>query len=394
MGANCHNKVFNLLCTSKPRKYILRIIIYLIAIVAILLLLSKYDTIPELRHYYQAEHLLSNRGGSPIQANLSVYDNKGFTSTMKPPREYTTGKSKYYNHTYNFSLPIIVVDSTKTPSASAPIYSNHERSIADILGTELYEELSNYCSTNGIDIDNYNNYGELFYFCHLNNAPMVHKLKQKITHQGSSIYILATNDFSLSKLDGVKDYRHYPGGMDSISEINKKCLKPNGYKNMQDGFVLKLKVNDHVSGANQVVPQNTFVGLFRKAILLEDISQAYYNIEVYSKSIKDISAKMEFNSAVDCKMESKWNDPLEIGMSSIHLSNRYKIVPPAVSVFVKARIHVAFNDMKNIQDMRLIVLSAIISILFAGLAQNLIKLLRLIPFCKIFKKSRYHLCKK
>ena len=330
----------------------------------------KWVTIPVYKHYYYAEHLLSNNGDIPVQSSLAVYDNKGFSIYDNLPEDYGTSVEKFYSQFYGFSSPPGLNDSLRTQYLSKPIYQN--KSLADILGSELYQKLCDYCTENNIDIDAYNRSGQLFYFCHLHNAKFFHKQKTGITKVGNSIYIQGTNDSFLSSLKGCEDYRTFPFKTDPCTKISRKNLKSNGYKTIQEGFVLKLDMNDWVTGGNNLKPLN----LLPKTLLFEDISQAYFDITLQSKSIPNMNMKMEFNGAIDCKIhnDGSTNERWNTNMSSFALTKHPQIAPN----YEKGLIRVSFNDMENIQAWRLVVLGAVVSIFLSYLVLCLSKLFRLL----------------
>lgn len=142
---------------KSPKGYIIRVLVCLIALGGFVLLYFTWVTIPVYKHYYQAEHLLSNNADISVQASLLVYDNKGFSLYNALPRDYGTGVRGFYCQLYGFKTPFCKNDSLRTQSVSQPIYK--DKSIADIIGSELYQKLCDYCSENKIDIDDYNRHG-------------------------------------------------------------------------------------------------------------------------------------------------------------------------------------------------------------------------------------------
>lgn len=366
-------------CLTSAKSYIIKIVMCIVLLSLIFFVYYKWVTIPVHKHYYHAEHLLSNNGDIPVQSSLAVYDNKGFSKYNNLPEDYGTCVKKFYSQFYGFSSTSGLNDSLQTQYLSKPIYK--DKSIADILGPELYQKLCDYCTENNIDIDAYNRSGQLFYFCHLHNAKFFHKQKIGIKRAGSSIYIQGTNDSFLSSLKGSEDYRKLPFDIDSCTRISKKLLRSNGYKMIQEGFVLKLDMNDCVTGGNKLTPLNLLI----KTIMFEDITQSYYEITLQSKSIPDMNMKMEFNGAIDCKIldDGSTNERWNTNMSSFALTNRFKVTPN----YSNGLIRVSFNDMENIQAWRLVVLGALASIILSYLLQYLKGILKL--FCK-----RGLICKK
>lgn len=152
---------------------------------------------------------------------------------------------------------------------------------------------------------------------------MFKKQKVGITREGQSIYIHGTNDFSISSLKGSKEYRHYPFVTDSSKNMSRKLLKSYDFGTMEDGFVLKLNMNDMINGGNKLTPSSTLTGLLRKTSMCEDISRAYYDVSLYSKSIRDLNMKMEFNGSIGCQIHQDDYNPTswKINMSSIELAN-------------------------------------------------------------------------
>ena len=383
MGTNCQNKVFNWFRTSKFTKSILQVIGCSFVVIILLWLYSKCVTIPIYRHYYQAEHLLSNNE-STYTSIVSVVDNKGFNS--RPNLNQANDTVDFYSHIYRFSP-------SELPPVSQPIYSNKKETIADILGNELYEEFCNYCSNNNIDITAYNEQGELFYFCHLSNARWFKKQKQGITHKGRSIFIQSTNDFSFIRGNDTAHYRHYPEEKKQSKGIGKRWLNTHNYRNIQTGYVLTLKKDDWFRGGTRLTTPSNFMSMLLRIITPEDISQAYYDVKYYSKSIKNIRMTFDYYSAITCETDPLYNSLWEVGMNKIVLS-KYGIKYDYGDCLTPKRIHVAFNDMKNLQNMRLVILGVLLSVAITELFKNIIILLRLIPFRKKLKKLRYHLCKK
>lgn len=357
-------------CLTSAKSYIIKIVMCIVLLSLIFFVYYKWVTIPVHKHYYHAEHLLSNNGDIPVQSSLAVYDNKGFSKYNNLPEDYGTCVKKFYSQFYGFSSTSGLNDSLQTQYLSKPIYK--DKSIADILGPELYQKLCDYCTENNIDIDAYNRSGQLFYFCHLHNAKFFHKQKTGITKVGNSIYIQGTNDSFLSSLKGCEDYRTFPFKTDPCTEISRKNLKSNGYKTIQEGFVLKLDMNDCVTGGNKLTPLNLLI----KTIMFEDITQSYYEITLQSKSIPDMNMTMEFNGAIDCKMR---HDACNTGewktcMSSVAMTNHFKFAP----TYENGLVCVSFNDMENIQAWRLVVLGALSSMVFSYMALCTGKLLRLL----------------
>lgn len=366
-------------CLTSAKSYLIKIVLCIVVLSFLFLVYYKWVTIPVYKHYYNAEHLLSNNGDLPVQSSLAVYDNKGFSKYNNLPEDYGTGVKEFYSQFYGFSSPFGLNDSLRTQYLSEPIYK--DKSIADILGPELYQKLCDYCTENKIDLDTYNRRGQLFYFCHMHNAKFFHKQKTGITRAGGSIYIQGTNDSFLSSLKGCEDYRKLPFDTGSCTRISKKLLRSNGYKTIQEGFVLKLDMDDWVTGGNNLKPLN----LLPKTLMLEDITQAYYDITLQSKSIPDMNMKMEFNGAIDCKIhnDGSINKSWNTNISSFALTNRLKVTPN----YSNGLIRVSFNDMENIQAWRLVVLGAFASIILSYLLQYLNGILKL--FCK-----RGLICKK
>lgn len=356
-------------CHSAAKSYLFKIGLCIAALLFFFWVYYKWVTIPVYKHYFHAEHLLSNNGDIPVQSSIAIYDNKGFSKYDKLPEDYGTGVKKFYSQFYGFSSPTLN-DSLQTRCFSKPIYQ--DKSIADILGPDLYQKLCDYCTENNIDIAAYNRHGQLFYFCHLHNAKFFHKQKTGITRAGSSIYIQGTNDSFLSSLKGSEDYRKLPFKIDSCTKISKKLLKSHGYKTEQEGLVLKLDMSDWVTGGNNLKPLN----LLPKTLLFEDITQAYYDITLRSKSIPNMNMTMEFNGAIDCKMQ---HDACNTGewktcMSSVAMTNHFKFAP----TYENGLVRVSFNDMENIQAWRLVVLGALSSMVFSYLALCSDKLIRLL----------------
>jgi hypothetical protein len=242
----------------------------------------------------------------------------------------------------------------------------------------------------------------LFYFRHIDNEKYARGKvsKHKITVTGlgndTTITISGVNDRTLQNYqrDSLLHINHAPFFRERIDETK---IKQKGYYNITEGYVLCPNEKDLIS--LNVVPSvdaiNNIAWFFTKVFLqMEDISQSYYEIEFNSPSIPETTLKMEFTGTINCIQDSSYartnwvKNRVETDRSSVTIKTDYSIIDQYLFL-------VKFNDMQNMQTMRLFILAALITLTLTTMIKTIVKLLepRLMPLllpskAKSFKKKK------
>lgn len=159
--------------------------------------------------------------------------------------------------------------------------------------------------------------------------------------------------------------------------INEASLKHSrsGFKNITQSFIIATNDNQSFlkTGVRKVKPAKK-IQILTSIFKLEDITRAHYMIKLRSQSIEKISLSMNFVGKIECfdfdlnkSDETRTNPHSKI----VVRSNQVKLLRYNKPGDADFNILVTFNNMENIQTIRLFILAALITYL-------LTKLLRLI----------------
>lgn len=390
----------NKLSPEEKWKYIIKMCVCLVTFFFLFWVYYKWMTIPIRKHYIQLEHLASADSSANICANVIIDDIKSIAINDKSrlPKSINSKNSNnsLYNTTYLFQYKNSKYLKYKQ---TYPIKRNYTGSLSEIIGQNLYDELNDTCQKHNLDLSRYHT---LFYFRHIDNEKYARGKvsKHKITVTGlgndTTITISGVNDRTLQNYqrDSLLHINHAPFFRERIDETK---IKQKGYYNITEGYVLCPNEKDLIS--LNVVPSvdaiNNIAWFFTKVFLqMEDISQSYYEIEFNSPSIPETTLKMEFTGTINCIQDSSYartnwvKNRVETDRSSVTIKTDYSIIDQYLFL-------VKFNDMQNMQTMRLFILAALITLTLTTMIKTIVKLLepRLMPLllpskAKSFKKKK------
>lgn len=414
----------------------------------------KWMSIPIKRHFIQVEYIASTKESANIRASVELISYKDLDI-----EDTQNHKKELHGIMYNF------VSDNKANIAKPR--NKCEGSLSEILEPNLYKELEDTCRNLNVDMSSCI-FNDMFYLRYFNNEkPLLRKLHNvsivdtTLVSNKYVFHIVTTIDtlHNVAKTDTIayptliknrfteiayaatNDFTTFNRSKDSKQKIipqtlSKKSLSKQGYRNMFEAFCLQnfedLSYHPTIPVKVDFRYSNKLLTLLWKSIQLEDITQSYYTIDLYTHSITDVSLKMDFSGTVDVipdisiiddmyKYSSYYNKSSFYSKDSIFHSDReairydyYKgISENAIysnqkdstrfyfernSLFIrssyntnkpdhntKLKFLVKFNDMENIQTMRLFILAAFITLTLTTMIKSLWKIFLGLGIKKNFK---------
>lgn len=443
----------NEISKSSIKESVILIFLCLILTGVFLFIYIKWMSIPVKKHFIQVEYLASSKESANIRASVEFYAYKGFDiDTALHLNNNSQQIKNLHNIKYGFCFdgkanvakPRITFPSQSFFYFDDEAYDDklrkqqNKESISDIIQPELYMELEDFCQNHDFDISSMDS-PEIFYLRYFDNEKPKLKLRHNITIRNDTVPILntvmhsicftRTNDFTLSTLSRDSSLRIIPHNFNE--RISKKSLSKQGYRNNNESFIL-TDFSGYPYGATinlgatiEVQDGMKFLKSTRlwKLIQMEDISQSYYIIDLYTHSIPDMSLRINFFGTIDCKpdisiIDKRYNyseyyekscifndsifntDKEAIAKDFLHIaypgntnrdSTRYYFDRNSLIIranqSTKLKCLVKYDDMENIQTMRLFILAAFFTLTLTTMIKSIWKIRKVI-FLGITKNSK------
>lgn len=388
----------NKLSPEEKWKYIIKLLVCLVTFFFLFWVYYKWMTIPIRKHYIQLEHLASADSSANICANVIINDIKSIATNDKSrlPESPNNGTNSLYRPTYYFFRENNNYKKTYPPK------HNYTGTLSEIIGQNLYDELDDTCQKHNLDLSRCH---ALFYFRHIDNEKFMrktlpHKIyPKKVTGIEPTITIIGVNDRTLQNYqrDSLLKINYSPFFQERIDETK---IKQKGYYNITEGYGLYPNEKDLISldVTPSVDAKNNIAWFFIKVFLqMEDISQSYYEIRFNSNSIPETTLKLEFTGTINCIQDSSYarkncgKNRVETDRSSVTIkTDRLSRSRDNQYLFL-----IKFNDMQNMQTMRLFILAALITLTLTTMIKAIVKLMEpwLMPLllpskAKSFKKKK------
>ena len=352
------------------RRNIIKCIFYLIALAFLMWVYYKWQSIPIRKHVFQVEYLASTGKSAKIRAVFEIEDSKTLDLNKEFRKSWQIQKQ---DSTYDYYLEECNITNINANEIAFP-KKPFSKNLFKYIKLSLRDEIIDTCINNSIDTSKYDN---LFFYRHLDNEKnrRTCKIKHKITRPGcyNELFVIEKNEFVLLDFPMEKSLGINTPGYEN-KEINRNTLAQSEYefRNVTQAIVLSPAYQgqcqwlfDYHARTTVDIPKKStrfLIYLFT----LEDISQSYYLIKMRSRTIPELSLVIDFIGTIECiydKETIKYNNYTEIDVdrSTIILSRKNGKADSNMFALVK------FNDMQNLQKIRLFILAAFITLLLTRL---------------------------
>lgn len=401
---------------SSIRENIIIIFICLVLSLFFFWVYYRWMSIPVKKHDINIEYLASSQEEAYVDAFVNLTDYKNFNIDVDLSKELNKHDGSVFEtptlgstiSMQQYGITIGGSESKSKAQMATPRIKNYSTdTLSSIIGHKISKELEVFCNTNNLKLSDFQN---LFYLRHFENENSSKKIKHKILGSDpNSIIVSGRNDFAFSN-------HLNPCRQSYERNIDKKSLSKLSYRNIteslfftKDGSVCPYEITAKAP--------NKLIMLLWKSIQLEDITQSYYIIRLYSSDIKTLSLQLNFFSTINCIPFNSNKSFIDVEHISIgktpdvhyvdkedeYMISKTEILSGAfdkrytsdnrsiriwtTTGYANLKCLVKFNDMENIQTMRLFILAAFFTLTLTTMIKSIWKI-RKVVFLGITKNSK------